>query len=259
MIHYHQIRTIVERNGAVDRVRESKIGARLALIAGSYLLLVFVTPLTMEPGTIPELSGRANLIDYATVDGWGSWGNGDNGEDSPVGHNQFIHGGVFAWTEHGPLVAIVYMIGDINCHQKYDRSYEVNGNQTAICARDVGILLGFLAGAIVWSRYGLNRYSIRDSFLSILPDKWVAPLYRTDRRLIAMWAIIIAGLAPTGIDGFTQLLTDYESTNIVRILTGSTMGAALAWLIAATICARGSDFNNVGEVLLPAESRLKIR
>jgi len=249
----------MERNGAADRVREGKIGARLALIAGSYLLLVFVTPLTMEPGTIPELSGRANLIDYATVDGWGSWGNGDNGEDSPVGHNQFIHGGVFAWTEHGPLVAIVYMIGDINCHQKYDRSYEVNGNQTAICARDVGILLGFVAGAIVWSRYGLNRYSIRDSFLSILPDKWVAPLYRTDRRLIAMWAIIIAGLAPTGIDGFTQLLTDYESTNIVRILTGSTMGAALAWLIAATICARGSDFDNVGEVLLPAESRLKIR
>ena len=249
----------MERNGAADRVREGKIGARLALIAGSYLLLVFVTPLTMEPGTIPELSGRANLIDYATVDGWGSWGNGDNGEDSPVGHNQFIHGGVFAWTEHGPLVAIVYMIGDINCHQKYDRSYEVNGNQTAICARDVGILLGFVAGAIVWSRYGLNRYSIRDSFLSILPDKWVAPLYKTDRRLIAMWAIIIAGLAPTGIDGFTQLLTDYESTNIVRILTGSTMGAALAWLIAATICARGSDFDNVGEVLLPAESRLKIR
>ena len=74
-----------------------------------------------------------------------------------------------------------------------------------------------------------------------------------------MWAIIIAGLAPTWIDGFTQLLTDYESTNIVRILTGSTMGAALAWLIAATICARGSDFDNVGEVLLPAESRLKIR
>ena len=249
----------MERNGAADRVREGKIGARLALIAGSYLLLVFVTPLTMEPGTIPELSGRANLIDYATVDGWGSWGNGDNGEDSPVGHNQFIHGGVFAWTEHGPLVAVVYMIGDINCHQKYDRSYEVNGNQTAICARDVGILLGFVAGAIVWSRYGLNRYSIRDSFLSILPDKWVAPLYRTDRRLIAMWAIIIAGLAPTGIDGFTQLLTDYESTNIVRILTGSTTGAALAWLIAATICARGSDFDNVGEVLLPAESRLKIR
>ena len=249
----------MERNGAADRAREGKIGVRLGLIAGSYLFLVFVTPLTMENGAIPELSGRANLIDYATVDGWGSWGNADHGEDSPVGHNQFIHGGVFAWSEHGPLVAFVYLIGDLNCHQKYDRSYEVNGNQTAICARDIGILLGFVAGAIIWSRFGLNRYSIRDSFLSLLPDKWVAPLYRSDRRLIAMWAIIIAGLAPTGIDGFTQLLTGYESTNIVRVLTGSTAGAALAWLIAATICARGSDFDDVGEVLLPAESKLKIR
>ena len=249
----------MERNGAANRTREGKIGVRLALIAGSYLLLVFVTPLTMEHGAIPELSGRANLIDYATVDGWGSWGNADHGEDSPVGHNQFIHGGVFAWSEHGPLVAFVYMIGDLNCHQKYDRSYEVNGNQTAICARDIGILLGFVAGAIIWSRFGLNRYSIRDSFLSLLPDKWIAPLYRSDRRLVAMWAIIVAGLAPTGIDGFTQLLTGYESTNIVRLLTGSTAGAALAWLIAATICARGSDFDNVGEVMLPAGSKLKIR
>ena len=81
----------------------------------------------------------------------------------------------FAWTEHGPLVAIVYMIGDINVIRSTIDPW-VNGNQTAICARDVGILLGFVAGAIVWSRYGLNRYSIRDSFLSILPDKWVAPL-----------------------------------------------------------------------------------
>ena len=45
----------MERNGAADRVREGKIGARLALIAGSYLLLVFVTPLTMEHGAIPSL------------------------------------------------------------------------------------------------------------------------------------------------------------------------------------------------------------
>jgi uncharacterized membrane protein len=74
-----------------------------------------------------------------------------------------------------------------------------------------------------------------------------------------MFAIVVVGLAPTGIDGFTQLLTNYESTNIVRLLTGSTMGAAIAWLIAATICARGSDFDDAGEVVLPAGSRLKIR
>ena len=72
----------MERNGASSRVREKKIGFRMALVAGTYTLLVFITPMTLEPGTVPELSGRANLIDYATVDGWGSWGNNDHGEDS---------------------------------------------------------------------------------------------------------------------------------------------------------------------------------
>ena len=91
----------MERNGAANRTRERKIGIRLALVAGSYLLLVFVTPLTMEHGTVPELSGRANLIDYATIDGWGSWGNNDNGEGSAVGHNQFEHGGALPGASTG--------------------------------------------------------------------------------------------------------------------------------------------------------------
>ena len=135
----------------------------------------------------------------------------------------------------------------------------INGNQTAVCARDIGILFGFVVGALAWSRFGLNRYSIRDSFLSLLPDSWTEPLYRTDRRLIAMFAILFVGVLPTGIDGFTQLLTDYESNNALRLITGSTAGAALAWLVGATISARASDFDSLGEVALPAGASLKIR
>lgn len=249
----------VERNGASSRARERRIGFRMALVAGTYTLLVFVTPMTLEPGTVPELSGRANLIDYATVDGWGSWGNNDHGGDSELGHDQLAKGGAFAWMDHGPLVALVYSIGDLNCHQKYERAFMINGNQTAVCARDIGILLGFVVGALAWSRFGLNRYSIRDSFLSLLPDSWTEPLYRTDRRLLAMFAILFVGVLPTGVDGFTQLLTDYESNNALRLITGSTAGAALAWLVGATISARTSDFDSLGEVKLPAGASLKIR
>ena len=250
---------LVERNGASSREREKKIGFRMALVAGTYTLLVFITPMTLEPGTVPELSGRANLIDYATVDGWGSWGNNDHGENSELGHDQLSKGGAFAWMDHGPLVALVYSIGDLNCHQKYERAFMINGNQTAVCARDIGILFGFVVGALAWSRFGLNRYSIRDSFLSLLPDSWTEPLYRTDRRLIAMFALLFVGVLPTGIDGFTQLLTDYESNNALRLITGSTAGAALAWLVGATISARASDFDSLGEVELPAGASLKIR
>ncbi|MEK9865728.1 MAG: DUF2085 domain-containing protein [Euryarchaeota archaeon] len=249
----------MQKNGANSRDREKRIGIRMALVAGTYMMLVFITPLTLEPGTVPELSGRANLIDYATVDGWGSWGNNDHGENSELGHDQLSGGGAFAWMDHGPLVALVYSIGDLNCHQKSERAFMVNGNQTAVCARDIGILFGFVVGALAWSRWGLNRYSIRDTFLSMLPDSRTAPLYRADRRLIAMFSILLIGVLPTGIDGFTQLLTSYESNNALRLITGSTAGGALAWLVGATISARASDFDSLGEVKLPAGASLRIR
>ena len=128
-----------------------------------------------------------------------------------------------------------------------------------VCTRDVGIFLGITIGAAIFSLRGLNRWTVRDTFLSVFPDEKVESLYLKDRRMAAMLILVALGLVPMGIDGFTQLLTNYESTNIVRLLTGSTMGAAIAWLIAATICARGSDFDDAGEVVLPAGSRLKIR
>ena len=50
-----------------------------------------------------------------------------------------------------------------------------------------------------------------------------------------------------------------RSNNALRLITGSTAGAALAWLVGATISARASDFDSLGEVELPAGASLKIR
>ena len=68
------------KNGRKDRKRESKVGRNFVAIAGTYLILLFLVPLTMPTDTIPELSGRANRFDYATIDGTWSWGNGDNSD-----------------------------------------------------------------------------------------------------------------------------------------------------------------------------------
>ena len=103
----------------------------MALVAGTYMMLVFITPLTLEPGTVPELSGRANLIDYATVDGWGPRTMTMGKIVSWVTTNSASR---LSWMDHGPLVALVYSIGDLNCHQKSERAFMVNGNQTAVCA-----------------------------------------------------------------------------------------------------------------------------
>jgi len=246
------------RNGRPDRIRESKVGRNLAAIAGVYLILVFLVPLALPENTIPDLSGRANRLDYATDDGWSSWGNGDNGEGSAVGHNQPENGGTFAWTDLNPVAALVYAIGDLNCHQKFERSWEINGNQLAVCTRDIGILLGFVGACLLWSRKGLNRWTVRDSFLSIFTDESVERFYFNDTRMRLMLVLLAVGLGPMAIDGFTQLLTDYESTNLLRILTGAPAGFVGGWFFSATFSARPNQFDDAESVKLPADAKLRI-
>ena len=60
-----------------------------------YVSCSFLAPLLMPTDSVPELSGRANAIDYAFES---SWGNKDHGEGGKVGHDQSQHGEV----SHGP-------------------------------------------------------------------------------------------------------------------------------------------------------------
>lgn len=244
-------------NGLGDRTREVGVCRTVAAIAGGYLLLCFIAPAMLPEGSVPELSGRANALDYATED---SWGNQGHGEDSLVGHDQSAHGGTFAWTELNPVWAFVYGFGDLNCHQKHERSWEINGNQMPVCTRDVGIFLGLFAGALLFGWRGLNRWTIRDSFLSVFPDHTLEPIYLTDRRMIVMLAIVGIGLGPMAVDGFTQMLTDYESNNPLRVLTGLAAGTVGGWWLCSALCARTKYFDDdPSSVLLPADSRLTMK
>jgi len=250
--------TTLLRNGRSNREREEKVGRNLSAIVGVYLILVFLIPLMLPENTVPELSGRANRLDYATHDGWSSWGNNDHGESASVGHDQSAHGGTFAWAGLNPIAAFVYAIGDLNCHQKHERSWEINDNQLAVCTRDIGIMFGFVAACILWNRRGLNRWTVRDSFLSIFKDEMVEKYYYNDQRMKVMIALLCLGLVPMAIDGFTQLLTNYESTNLLRILTGTPAGFVVGWFFSASFSARPHEFDDAESVQLPANAQLKL-
>ena len=151
-------------NGREERAREEKVGRLIASITGLYLILLFIIPVFLVTNSVPELSGRANRIDYATEDGWGSWGNQNNGQNDDIGQNQEIFG-YFSWTELNPVAAFVYSFGDLNCHQKSERSWEINGNQLAVCVRDVGLFLGLFMGCLLYT-----SPSPRDATLSRMPS-----------------------------------------------------------------------------------------
>ena len=77
-----------QKNGLEVRRHEKKVSFVLGGVAATYLVLCFLAPLLMPTDSVPELSGRANAIDYAFES---SWGNKDHGEGGKVGHLSLIH------------------------------------------------------------------------------------------------------------------------------------------------------------------------
>jgi len=242
------------RNGLGGREREIKVSRWVFGIAGFYCISMFLVPMMMPHGTVPELSGRANMMDYTSEE---SWGNQDHYEGGEMGHNQSAHGGTFAWSDLNPYYAFVYAFGDLNCHQKHERSWVINGNQMPVCARDVGIFFGLALGGWWFSRRGLNRWTIRDSFLTLLPDSMIAPLYMKDRRLSAMLGMGVLFCLPVVLDGGIQAITAYESINPMRILTGLPFGFIIGWYLCASLSSRPEKFGfDASQVHLPAGARL---
>ncbi len=92
------------------------------------------------------------------------------------------------------------------CHCKIDRTYHIKSQPLPICARCTGELLGILLSCVISSFY--------------IPNFW----------------ILLLCMLPMIIDGFLQLLTNYESTNFKRIITGFIFGYAFMTLfILATL------------------------
>jgi uncharacterized membrane protein len=106
------------------------------------------------------------------------------------------------------IARFFYNLGDANCHQRAERSFFLNGNQLPFCARCTSIFFGLAIGAALLI------------FISL--------------ELQLFW--ILLGLVPMALDGGLQLITDYESTNIMRFLTGSlagiVTGIALGYIVS---------------------------
>jgi uncharacterized membrane protein len=103
-----------------------------------------------------------------------------------------------------PLARVMYTIGDMYCHQIPERSLFLNDNQMPFCSRDLGIFIGLVAGML----------------LAILLNIRIPIL------------LFLLTLIPMGIDGSLQLLTDYESSNMLRLITGFIAGAGVSFIMS---------------------------
>ena len=112
-----------------------------------------------------------------------------------------------------PLPHAIYWLGDAECHQLSNRSYFLNGNQMPFCARDAGLFLGLALG------FGFATFV-----------RWkIHPV------------LVLVGLVPIAIDGGLQLVSSHESTNLLRLATGTLAGLVLALLLAHFLFVIGED------------------
>ena len=247
------------KNGLTNREPERKVGMWVFYICGFLFVSFFVAPLILPEGTVTDISGRANAFDFATKDGFGSSGNSVQASAPHTHEDGTIHyHSQFAWMELDPYTGFIYAFGDLNCHNKHERSWEINGNQMPVCTRDVGIFFGLAIGGLVFSRKGYNRWTIKDTCLSLIPDKLLEKIYRANYRTLSWLGFGILLCVPLMIDGFTQLLTDYESNNLARILTGAPFGFGLAILISSMYSARPVKFETASQVILPGGAKFEL-
>jgi uncharacterized membrane protein len=113
-----------------------------------------------------------------------------------------------------PVSRFMYNAGDGQCHQRENRTLLLNGNQMPFCARCVAIYTFMAVGVAI----------------SVFPRM---PGY--DRINDLKWYWLIAALVPIGIDGVGQLLGFWESTNLMRFITGGlcglVVGVALGFML----------------------------
>lgn len=124
-----------------------------------------------------------------------------------------------AWLLSTPegLLGKADALGYAVCHRIDARSFHIDGRQTPLCARCTGMYLGAVLGLFV---------------------QMIAAPRRAGMPAIRFWIILGLLIVSFGIDGLNSYLQFfpnaprlYETTNIVRLLTGSGMGLVVALLI----------------------------
>jgi len=177
----------------------------MLLISLAWTVALVAAPLTIASGSVTGLNGAANRIDYSSL-----------------------------WGTLPPTQGFVYLLGDIECHQIASRTIFINGNEMPVCARDASLFffltLGFLLASVVTPRAYVSW-----AIVGLLPGRIRSKLEKGSRPMLFTWVLGILSVAPVGIDGGVQLLTSYESNNVLRFLTGIPAGIFIGLAIGLMV------------------------
>src|SRR5215216_6576523 len=114
------------------------------------------------------------------------------------------------------LIALVYAIGSVICHQRPDRSFFVDGHQLPVCARCSGL---YVSGAIGFAAWFVAKAVRGWRCASVDP--------RIALRTIVIAAVLtVLSLAAAAIDV-------WDGSNVTRAILVLPLGACAGVIVAA--------------------------
>jgi len=184
---------------------EKRSNLFILIVLTFWILSLFLAPLALQRNTIQDLNGSSTFVNHQTL-----------------------------WDELPSYPGIIYLVGDVLCHQKSHRSFLINDNQMPVCVRCFSVYLGFFI-AIVFTLLISNDQRPNDYILFLFPSK-IGEILKQKIDLEFLPLIVIGCfLAPVTIDGGFQLFTGYESTHFLRMLTGFPAGLIGGILLGALV------------------------
>jgi uncharacterized membrane protein len=172
---------------------------------------LFISPFMVPPHSFPtsdpaSLVGGANFVDHENI-----------------------------WATFPIYPRIIYTIGDAQCHQLWYRSFWLNGNEMPIDQRMTSMYV-FANFGLVAAIFARPSTSTGQVMLNSLPEFLRRRLSKFGSERAGAF-IVVLGLIPMAIDGFSQLfkVNGYESTPIARVGTGALAGFVGGLLIGAML------------------------
>jgi len=114
------------------------------------------------------------------------------------------------------LVAFIFAVGGVICHQRPERSFFLDGHQFPVCARCTGLYLSAAVGLAGWVAFKTA-------------SRWRPVAF--DPRL-AIRVIAIAAI-PTAVSWTTGVTGVWDGSNITRALLAIPLGASAGAIVAA--------------------------
>ncbi|HHH84138.1 MAG TPA: DUF2085 domain-containing protein [Thermoplasmatales archaeon] len=177
-----------------DCVKINKISVVLFSVTIFFTASIFIAPFLVGKGEVKNLDGSAWKVDYREK-----------------------------WDSMPLFPRLIYYFGDINCHQKYYRSYYINENQMPVCARDTGMFIG-LSFIFLISIFVSAGNTIKNTVINFFYRK-----IRDARKILILFFLFPV---PAVADVILQMLTPYESINPIRLVTGLFMGMSIAFFVS---------------------------